>query len=77
MDMHRTKSTTHLEQMIAASFSSSDDDVSLGADQEEAPASTHDATSSSAVPQRRGDVSSQRGQFSHKYKAHWKEDLSM
>jgi len=40
--------------MVAASSSSSDDDVSLGVEQEEAHAATHDVTSSSAVPQRRG-----------------------
>jgi len=39
--MHKEKSTACHEHMIAASSSSSDDDnVSLGADQEEAPAST-------------------------------------
>jgi hypothetical protein len=63
------KSTTRREQMVAASSSSSEDDLSLGADQEEAPAPTCDAASSSAV--------SQRGQFIHKYQAHWKDDLSM
>jgi hypothetical protein len=46
--------------MITTSSSSSDDDnnVSLGTDQEEAPASTHDAASSSAVPQCRVSVPS-------------------
>jgi hypothetical protein len=44
--------------MIAASTSSSDDDVSLGADQEEVLASTHDAASFSVVSQRRGNVPS-------------------
>jgi hypothetical protein len=28
-------------------------------------------------PQRMGGVPSQRGQFTYKYQAHWKEDLSM
>ena len=42
--MHRRKSTSHREHMIAASSSSSDDDnVSLGVKQEETPASTHNA----------------------------------
>jgi hypothetical protein len=48
---------------------SNEDDLSLGADQEEAYAPTCDAASSSAV--------SQRGQFIRKYQAHWKNDLSM
>jgi hypothetical protein len=75
--MRRTKSTTRREHIVVASSSSSDDDLSLGADQEEAPAVTHDATSSSAIPQCRSGVPSQRGQFSRKYEAHWKDDLSM
>ena len=44
--------------MVRASSFRSDDDVSLDAEQEETPATTHDATSSSAVPQRRGGVPS-------------------
>jgi hypothetical protein len=44
--------------MVRASSSRSDDDVSLGADQEKAPATTHNATSSSVVPQRRGGIPS-------------------
>jgi len=44
--------------------------MSLGADQEEAPAVTRDATSSSAISQRRGGVSSQRNEFTHKYEAY-------
>ena len=75
--MHRTKSTSRHELMVRASSSRSDDDVLLGADQEEAPATTHDANSSSAVPQCRGGVPSQRDQFTRKYEAHWKDDLSM
>ena len=75
--MHRTKSTSRHELMVRASSSRSDDDVSLGADQEEAPATTHDANSSSAVPQCRGGVPSQRDQFTRKYEAYWKDDLSM
>jgi len=51
--------------------------LSLGANQEEAHALTRDAASSSVVPQRRGGVPSQRGQFICKYEAHWKDDLSM
>jgi len=58
--MRRKKSTTHHEHMIAASSSSSDDDVSLGVDQKEALASTHNAASSSVVPQRRDGVPSYR-----------------
>jgi hypothetical protein len=61
--------------MIGASSSSSNDDMSLGTDQEEAPVSTYDATFSSLVPQHRGGVPSQRGQFSRKYEAHWNDDL--
>jgi hypothetical protein len=53
--------------MVAASSSSSEDDLSLGADHEKAPAPTCDAASSNAVSQRRGGVPSQRGQFTHKY----------
>jgi len=48
--MRRTKSTARYEHMVATNSFSSDDDVSLGADQEEAPAATHEAASSSAVP---------------------------
>jgi len=75
--MRRMKSTARRQQTVAASSSSSDDDLSLGADQEEAPAPTCDAASSSAVSQRRGDVPSQWGQFTRKYQAHWKDDLSL
>jgi hypothetical protein len=53
--------------MVAASSSSSEDDFSLGAYQEEAPAPTRDVASSSAVSQRRGSVPSQRNQFTRKY----------
>jgi len=53
--------------------------LSLGADQEEAPAPTRDAASSSSVSvsQRKGGVPSQQGQFTRKYEAYWKDDLSM
>ena len=57
------KSTACRQQTVATSSSSSEDDLSLGADHEEAPAPTCDAASSSAVSQCRGSVPSQRGQF--------------
>jgi hypothetical protein len=66
--------------MVAASSSSSEDDVSLGATQEEAPtppALSTDAASFSAGSQRRSGVPSQRNQFTRKYEAQWKDDLSM
>jgi gamma-glutamyltranspeptidase len=77
MYTRRTKSTARYSHLVAASSSSSKDDMSLGADQEEAPVPTRDATSSSAISQRRGSVPSQRNQFTRKYKANWKDDLSM
>jgi len=49
MSMRRMKSTARREHMVAASSSSSEDDVSLGVDEEEAPALTHNVASSSAV----------------------------
>jgi hypothetical protein len=49
MLMHIMKSTGRREHMVAASSSSSEDNLSLGADQEVAPTPTHDAASSSAV----------------------------
>jgi len=49
--MRRMKSTAFHEYIVAASSSSSEDDLSLGADQEEAPTLTHDAISSSIVSQ--------------------------
>jgi hypothetical protein len=75
--MYRMKSTARREQMVVTSSSSSEDDLSLGADQEEAPEPTRDAASLSAVSQRRGCIPSQRGQFICKYQAHWKDDFSM
>jgi hypothetical protein len=75
--MCRTKSTACRSHMIAASSSSSEDDISLSANQEEAPTVTRDAAFSSAVSQRRGGVPSQRNQFTRKYETHWKDDLSM
>ena len=44
--------------MVAASSSSSDDDLFLGADQEKAPALTRDAASSNAISQRKCSVPS-------------------
>jgi len=75
--MRIMKSTECRQQMVAASSSSSEDDLSLVAHQEEAPTPTCDATSFSAVSKRRGGVPSQRGQFTRKYQAHWKDELSM
>jgi hypothetical protein len=67
--MHRTKSTTRRSHWVPASSSSSEDDISLYANQEEAPALSTDAASSSVV--------SQRNQFTRKYEAQWKDDLPM
>jgi hypothetical protein len=75
--MHRTKSTARRSRMVAASSSSNKDDISLGVSQEEAPTPSTDVASSSAVSQRRGGVPSQRNQFTCKYEAQWKDDLSM
>jgi len=75
--MRRMKSTARCRQTVAASSSSSEDDVSLGADYNEAAAPTCDAASSSMVSQRRGGVPSQRGQFTRKYQTQWKDDLLM
>jgi hypothetical protein len=61
--MRRTKSTACHEHMVAASSSSSEDDLSLCVDQEEAPAPTCDVASSNMIPQRKSGVPSQRGQF--------------
>jgi len=55
------KSIGHRQQTVAASSSKSKDDLSLGADHEEASVPTCDAASSRAVSQRRGGVPSQRG----------------
>ena len=75
--MRRMKSTARCQKTVAASSSSSEEDVSLGADHGEASTPTCDVASSSAVSQRRGGVSSQWGQFICKYQAQWKDDLSM
>jgi len=71
------KSTARRQQTIAHSSSSSEEDISLGADHGDAFAPPCDASSSSAVSQRRSGVPSQRGQFTRKYQAQWKDDLSM
>jgi hypothetical protein len=43
--MRKMKSTARREHMVAACSSSSDDGLSFGANQEEAPAPTHNAAS--------------------------------
>ena len=68
--MRRTKTRAGRSGAVAASSSSIDDDISLGASQEEAPTPptpATDAASSSGTSQRRGGVPSQRNQFTHKY----------
>jgi hypothetical protein len=55
--MHRTKCTARRSRIVAASSSNNENDISLGACQEEA--------------------SAQRNQFTRKYEAQWKDDLSM
>jgi len=78
--MRRTKTRAGRSRMVATSSSSSEDDISLGASQEEAPtphAPSTDAASSSCTSQRRGGVPSQWNQFTRKYEAQWKDDLSM
>ena len=76
--MRRMKSTARHQQTVVASSSSSEDDLSLGVDHEEALALTcYAASSSSVVSRRRDGVPSQRGQFTRKYQAQWKDDLSM
>jgi hypothetical protein len=71
------KSTARCSHMVVASSFSSEDYMSLGTNQEEALAPACDAASFSAISQRRGGVPSQRNQFTHKYEANWKDDLSM
>jgi len=78
--MRRMKTRAGRSRMVAASSSSSEDDIYLGASQEEAPtppASLTNAASSSASSRCRGGVPSQRNQFTRKYEAQWKDDLSM
>ena len=68
--MHRMK--TRASRPVASSSSNSEEDISLGASQEEAPtplAPSADAASSSAVSHRRSGVPSQRNQFTLKYEA--------
>jgi len=60
--MRRTKTRAGRSSAVAASLSSSKDDISLGASQEEAPtppAPSIDAASSSGTSQRRGSMPSQ------------------
>jgi len=71
MEMRRMKTKVGRSRTVAASSSSSDDDISL------APTSSTDPASSNATSQRRGGVPSQRNQFTFKYEAQWKDDLSM
>ena len=71
------KFTARRQQTVAASSSSSEEDVSLGTDHGEESALTCDAASSSVVSFRRSGVPSQRGQFTRKFQAQWKDDLSM
>jgi len=78
--MRRTKTRAGRSSAVAASSSISDDDISLGASQEEAltpPVPSIDAASSSGTSQHRGGMPSQRNQFTRKYEAQWKDDLSM
>jgi hypothetical protein len=75
--MRRMKSTAHRQKTIAVSSSSSEEDVSLGADHDEESTPTCDAASSSTVSLRRSGVPSQQGQFTCKFQAQWKDDLSM
>jgi len=80
MEIRRMKTRAGRSCTVAASLSSSDDDISLDASQEEAPtlpAPSIDAASSNATSQRRGGVPSQQNQFTRKYEAQWKDDLSM
>jgi len=75
--MRRIKSTACHQKTVAASSSSSEEDVSLGADHGEESTPTCDVASSSEVSQHRSCVPSQRGQFTRKNQAQWKDDLSM
>ena len=54
--MRRMKSTARRQLTVAVSSSSSEDDLSLGADHAKAFVLTCDATSSSIVSQHNGDV---------------------
>ena len=71
---------TRASRPVASSSSSSEEDIFLGASQEEAPtplAPSADAASSSVVSHCRSGVSSLQNQFTHKYEAQWKDGLSM
>ena len=71
---------TRASRPVASSSSSSEEDISLGDSQEEAPTPlvpSTDVAFSSAVSQRRSGVPSQRNRWSRKYEAQWKDDLSM
>jgi hypothetical protein len=67
--MRRMKSTGCRQQTIAPSSSSSEEDISLGADHGDASAQPCDVAFFSAVSQRRSGVPSERGQFTRKYQA--------
>jgi len=67
--MRQMKSTECRQQTIAPSSSSSEENISLGADHGDASAQPCDAGISSAVSQRRSGVPSQWGQFTRKYQA--------
>jgi len=71
------KSTAHCQQTAAHGSSSSEEDISLSADHGNASAPPCDASSSTSVSQRKSGMPSQRGQFTRKYQAQWKDDLSM
>ena len=78
--MRRMKTRAGRSRTVTANLSSSDDDISLGASQEEAPTPptpSTNAASSSGTSQHRGGVPSQRNQFTRKYEAQWKDDLLM
>jgi len=78
--MRKMKTRAGRSRMVAANSSSSEDDISLSASQEEAPtppAPSTNTASSSTSSQRKGGVPSQWNQFTRKYEAQWKDDLSM
>ena len=78
--MRKMKTRVGRSRPVESSSASSDDDVSLGASQKEAPtpsAPSTDVASSSDVSHRRSGVPSQRNQFTRQYQAQWKDDLSM
>jgi hypothetical protein len=80
VEIRKIKIRVGRSRTVAASSSSSDADIFLGASQEEAPtplAPSTDAAPSSATSYRRDGVPSQQNQFTCKYEAQWKDDLSM